>query len=89
MAVKTLKIPCQDCVCFAICNSKRKNHIRAYLYIYRLTTKCSILDEFVDKSDEHTFKEKLNKLIIFFGLKNDERPKRKWTRKYYQYPTWD
>jgi hypothetical protein len=64
-------IPCIDCITYSICRALRNEYVDSvpgYLFIYKLTTKCSIIDKYLDKKVGHdVFKHRLHILEEFYG----------------------
>jgi len=64
-------IPCIDCITYAICKAESYKYksMALYIFIYRLTAKCSIMDKYLDKTISHDlFQQRLQILESFYEL---------------------
>lgn len=80
-----MKIPCKECITFAICKQKIKTMYRPDLNNYSRLIKCGMLIEYINQAKDdnklETYKDLINEARIFFNLNpiptKKERLKRK------------
>ena len=72
-----MKIPCKECISFAICNAKIKQMITPDVTRFSMARECDALQSFLrlDKSDSEHYIE--NKLEIGYARKFFRLPKLK------------
>jgi len=79
-----MNIPCQDCICFALCNSKVKHMEGVYksqFIIQRIEQHCSLLYNWERKEIEGTYDSykyitnvRLEYFCRFFNIQLDNKP---------------
>jgi len=67
------KCPCKKCITYAMCKAESYKYKRSdtppYIFIYRLTAKCSMMDKYLDKTISHDlFQHRLQTLELFYEL---------------------